>query len=56
MTKRLKTFLVYMLNNTYKDDDEVYKVKAKNEEDAKKVANSFQEWKIFYGLVQILYC
>ena len=40
----MKTFYVYMHNNTSRDDDEVFKVKAEDKEEARKVANACQQW------------
>ena len=42
--KRKKVFFVYMNNNTNRDDDEVYKVMATDEADAKRVASEKQNW------------
>ena len=40
----MRIFYVYMHNSTSRDDDEVFKVKAKDKEEAKEVANKCQQW------------
>lgn len=40
----MKTYLVYMHNVTSRDDDEVYKVYAENEQHAKAVARELMDW------------
>lgn len=44
MSRRKRVFYVYMHNNTNSQDDEVYKVKAYDRDDARRVARLRQSW------------